>query len=181
MSQIILKHPLVWNGLISRTLLKNNNILFKKDIYCREDLVFNVDLAKLDFRGVYTFSPTYIYRYATTNSLSNSVHKRSIISCVPIIKSLIRSREQIEDIYIKEYIESELIGTVNSFFKCILRLNWQERNFLLKTYGKEIEQHKIPSNNLTIFAQLYRLSPRCYSFMANIIDLILPAKYKICK
>lgn len=179
MEGVILRHPLVWNGLIKREFLEKNDIEFKTDIINREDLIFHLDISNLFFFGVYTPKPTYTYRLAIPNSLSNSINKHIIFNDISIIKALINCKNKIQDSTIKNYADKELIKTVNKFFRNILRLKRYDRNFLLRRYHLEINQTKIPRNDLNVFSKLDQISPFCYSIFADIIGVIMPKKYKI--
>lgn len=181
MSDIILRHPLVWNGLIKKDLLVNNSIDFQKDAFPREDLVFHLRLSSLNFNGIYTPKPTYIYRYAVAGSLSNTVTRRNISNHIPIVKTIIDCQDDIKDKTIGDYANKELTGTVNSFFRNILRLKRNDRNILLRRYTSEIDQTKIPRNNLNVFSKLYQISPFCYSVVADIAGVLMPKNYKISK
>lgn len=179
MPGIILKHPLVWNGLIQRHMLCDNGIYFCKDGFPREDLLFHLELAGRSFRGIYCPIPTYTYRYGVAGSLSNSITKRNITNHISIINAILKSMSEINDAKVRVYAENELAGTVNSFFRNILRLDRSERKSLLKKYKQVINSDLIPSKNLSGFSKLYRNSYWCYSFLADIICVILPSKYKI--
>lgn len=175
-----MRHPVAWNALISRSLLVGNDVWFNTDVYCREDLIFNLELLRLNFKGAYTFTPTYTYRHCLPNSLSNTVTKRNIESFVPIIRTLIEVYENTEDKSVRKNLYKELTCTTNGFFKSILRLNRKNRIMLLDKYGKEVEGHIISTDDLTILSKLYRISPSFYKIVADSLGCLMPKRYRVC-
>ena len=125
LSDIILPHPLVWNGLIARKLVKNHR--FDKNGWPREDLLFHLDLISERFTGVYTGKPTYVYRLANIGSLSNTLSIRSIHNIPSILKHINFVYDSISDIKLKEIIDQEQVQTIKSVLKILPRLPKEER------------------------------------------------------
>lgn len=180
---IILPHPLVWNGLIKRQIFKEHNLQFIPDAWPREDLVFHLEASssKLKGRAVYISKETYIYRYGVANSLSNTISLKSVKNHIYISKAIFNCIHNISDPFIRDLAQKEFVGTINSFFRLLPRTNLTFRNEYINEYHKHLglKLSKMILRQAQPLTRIYYFSNVAYRIACLVIHCIIPRSKRI--
>lgn len=148
---------MAWGSLISRKMLIDNDIRFVRNAYPREDLVFNLNLLDVQFRGVFVDTVAYIYRYAVAGSLSNSVRFK-LVRNYPEIYSLIlpyHKRQYAGNL--GKLIAAEEESTRMHLLTAPMRLKKSMRKEYLKLLEKFVPQMPIIGNTQTTISILTKI------------------------
>lgn len=188
LEKVILPHPLVWNGLIKRTLFEEG-LQFQDSISYREDMIFHLQMATIpgitEKRGIFIPKITYTYRLAVEGSLSNHYTLRILGSMVLVPKMIEELKSNIKSDRIKKIANSELQGTIRAIFIFLPRTNRKNFNRLIKSFKDSYPDKLVVEKNDPLFIRisktLYNISFKSYGFAAHVIYLIIPETKRITK
>lgn len=182
LANVILIHPLVWNGLISRELIEKNKIAFELNGYPREDLLFHLDLIGKDFKGVYTDIPTYVYRLANSGSLSNTLTLRSVAN-IPVIATHIDSvLRSLDNKGLKPIVQTEMSNTLCSMIGILPRIPKRMRREYYESAYNLITQNNNSVNGggyQKLMHSIIKMSKITGRIVNDIVALLIPSSKRL--
>ncbi len=167
---IILIHPMVWNGLISREFIERYSIRFNTDFYEGEDLIFHLSMIGDDFKCVYTSAPTYIYRIAVGGSLSNTVNNRLINSFQRILHHINLVIPRSVDEEMRDVLKKEKSRCIERLLLILPKLPRKVRSELLEQLCQEIS---ISDSDIQLNGLRVRIVYRLLKISKSLFNLIL--------
>lgn len=129
MEYIVAGHGNIWGYLLKNDLIKQLNLKFNEKVTIAEDLLFLMKYIT-GRKGIFIEENTYIYRYARTNSLSNTRTKneKDITSCIEFLKEATRIAHTAQNLTSNSFQKGLEISTNYMTRRCLGIIPYQPYN-----------------------------------------------------
>lgn len=131
----------LWSALYKKSVIKDNDIKFEKDVIIGEDMLFNIDYAINSEKNCIINKGFYKYRNAM-GSLTNTYSDKYIKADISFKKAL---KDRLELLVIKKEISEDymrqviLRNNINAFFNLLVKISYIKNIKEVEKKLKEIE------------------------------------------